>query len=263
MIEILVFIVFGAMTGLIAGLLGIGGGVIAVPVFYFTLGAFDFPQGDLMHVAVATSLASTVITAFGASWSHHQKKAVRFDALKPIALGLFFGCAIGVILTYCMENDVLRFIFGSAVLPLSLYFFFPKLPSPNFNTKPNWTLTLCSIFVGGIATMLGVGGGIFFVPILLGYHLPMNQAIATSSSSTLFSAFFATCLFLLLESKQPDLPHTFGYIYIPGFLILGLSSLLLTPLGAKLAQTLPIGLIKRIFAVALAITGITMLIGGS
>ena len=261
MIEIWIFIIFGALTGLIAGLLGIGGGVIAVPVLYFTLKFFGYPYEELMHVAVATSLASTVITSFGASWSHHQKKAVRFDALKPILVGLVFGCTGGVLLTYFLENELLRFIFGSAVLPLSAYFFFPNLPSFHFAPRPNFSLSIWSVVVGGLSSLLGVGGGIFFVPILLGYRLPMKNAIATSSASTFASALIGSSLFLCLAEEQPLLPSTFGYIYVPGFLALGLSSLSLTPLGAKLAETLPVSLIKRIFACALAITGLTMLIG--
>ena len=259
--EILIFIVFGAATGLIAGLLGIGGGVIAVPVLYFTLWGSGFPHDELMHVAVATSLATTVITAFGASWSHHQKKTVRFDALKLIAIGLLFGCTAGVLLTYCLDNALLRFIFGASILLLSVYFFFPQLPSPNLASHPNWSLSIWSVVVGALSTLLGVGGGIFFVPILLGYQLPMKNAIATSSASTLLSAFLGTGLFLLFASTQSPLPHTFGYIYIPGFLAMGASSLSMTPFGTKLAHTLPVGWIKRIFACALSITGVAMLVG--
>jgi len=261
LIETLIFIAFGAVTGLFAGLLGIGGGVISVPVLYYTLKHAGFPESDLMHVAVATSLASTLITSFGAAWTHHQKKAILRAAIAPIAVGLLIGCASGAVLASYLDNEILSLIFGLAVLPLSVYFFFPRLPSPSLSPGPNWTLSLWGVVIGCFSSLLGVGGGIFFVPVLLGYRLQMKNAIATSSAATLASAFFGSAAFLLLARVHPELPWTVGYINIPAFLAIGLSSLLTAPLGATLAHTLPTGMIKRIFACALAATGITMLQG--
>jgi len=261
MTEIAILIFFGALTGLAAGLLGIGGGVIAVPVLYYTLGHFGYPQDELMHVAVATSLAATIVTALGASLSHYRKRAIRFDALKPIFAGLLFGCAGGALLASHLDNALLRTLFGAAVLPLSLYFFFPRLPSPNFAPRPNNTLALWSLAVGCVSTLLGIGGGLFFVPILLGYKLPMPNAIATSSASTFASALFGTLAFIFFGIKQPQLPGTLGYVCLPAFLAISLSSLAMTPVGAMLAHQLPAAKIKRIFACALAATAIAMLIG--
>lgn len=260
MSEIPIFILFGALTGLLAGLLGIGGGVIAVPVLYYTLGRFGYPDSELMRLAVATSLATTIITAFGASWSHHQKKAIRFDAFKEILKGLFFGCITGAFVAARLENDLLRYIFGSAVIPLSVYFFFPRLPSPSFAPSPNYTLGIWSFFVGFLSTLLGIGGGLFFIPILLGYRLPIRNAIATSSASTFASALIATLAFLFLRTG-PALPYTVGYVCVPAFLAMGLSSLLTTSLGAALAHKLPAAAVKRIFACALLATGLAMILG--
>src|SRR3990167_5729118 len=130
MLIILIFLGFGAIAGLLAGLLGIGGGVIFVPVLYYTLQFLGFPESDLMHIAVATSLTSTVITTTGSSLSHYHKKSIHWKTVKSIFVGLAIGSMGGALLASDLEGDWLRYIFGIALLPFSLYFFFPHLSIP-------------------------------------------------------------------------------------------------------------------------------------
>lgn len=259
--QILIFLFFGAMTGVLAGMLGIGGGVITVPLLYFVLQYSPFPKDEVMHVAIATALATTFVTSCGAVWSHHQRKAVLYHTLKWIAPGLAAGCIAGAILTFYLPNTLLRYIFGVVVVLLSVYFFFPKLPPLHIASKLNWTLAIWTLVVGCLSTLLGVGGGMFMVPILLGYQMHMKNAVAVSSVTTLVSALFGSIAFIVIAQQAPPLPQTLGYIDLTGFLTLGLSSLLTTAVGVKLAHTLPTPLIKRIFACALAITGVALLIG--
>jgi len=259
--EILIFLFFGAITGILAGMLGIGGGVITVPLLYFVLQYYPFPKEEVMHVAIATALATTFVTSCGATWSHHRRKAVLFHTLKWIVPGLAVGCIAGAILTLYLPNELLRYIFGVVVILLSVYFFFPKLPPLHIASQLNWTMGLWTLGVGCLSTLLGVGGGMFMVPILLGYQMHMKNAVAVSSVSTLVSALFGSIAFIVIAQNASPLPQSIGYINLPGFLTLGLSSLLTTAVGVKLAHTLPTSLIKRIFACALAITGAALLIG--
>ena len=254
-------ILVGFVTGFLSGLLGIGGGIISVPALYYFLIYLGFPRDSVMHLSIATALASTFLTSLGSTWSHHKKKVVIFPILKLIAPGLLVGCIGGAILSHFLSDDVLKRIFGAMAILLAAFFFFPHLPHPRFGKKPNHTLLFWGVGVGCLSTLLGIGGGIFMVPILLGYALSIQNTIAVSAAGTLTTALLGTLLYLFIGWNEIQLPFFFGYIYLPGFLAIGFGSLLTTHWGAKLVHSLPTPLIKRIFASALAATGITMMLG--
>lgn len=259
--EIAIFIVLGLCTGVLAGLLGIGGGVITVPALYYILRAYGVPPDHIMHISIATALASTLFTSIGTTWSHYRRKAVMPSILKILIPGLLVGCLLGAILTSYLPSDSLRIIFGCMALILAIYFFFPKLPHFQIAPHPNKSLSFIGVIVGCLSTLLGVGGGIFMVPVLIGYHVPLGNTVATSSAGTLVTAFTGTLLYLWIAKGATPLPDTVGYINISAFLFIGLFSLLTTSWGSKLAHTLSHNLIKRIFALALAGTGIAMITG--
>jgi uncharacterized membrane protein YfcA len=257
----ILFILVGAITGVLAGLLGIGGGVITVPALYYILSYYGFPQGQIMHTAIATALASTVLTSLGSTWSHQKKQAILFPALKWIVPGLVAGCFLGAVLSYYLTSEMLETIFGAMAILFALYFFFPKLPPLHIASRINKSLALFGVAVGALSTLLGVGGGIFMVPILIGYQVPMRNVVATSSAGTLATAFIGSLLYLAMTWDKATLPQSIGYIQVPAFLMIGIFSFSTTSLGVRLAHVLPASLIKRIFAIALAATGLAMLLG--
>ena len=259
--EILIFLFFGALIGILAGMLGIGGGVISVPLLYFALQHDRFPPEAIIHSAIATSLGSTFITSCGSTWSHYRKRGILFHMLKWIAPGLIIGSSAGAFFSSILPSDLLRVVFGVVTLLLSLYFFLSWLPPLRLSSKPNGTLVFWTLGIGCMSTLLGIGGGIFMVPILLGYQMPLKNAVAVSSLSTLLSALLGSIAFICLSPGPSPLPHTFGSIYIPGLCALGFSSLFTTPFGAHLSHVLPTVLIKRIFACALALTGAALVFG--
>lgn len=256
----LCFLVTGLVTGLIAGLLGIGGGVITVPALYYILYFYGFPKEQIMHVSIATALAATCLTSLGSTWAHRKKGNILVSVLKIMVPGLFIGCLFGAILTYFLPSSALRMIFGSMALLFAVYFFFPHFPELKIASKPNKSLLIFGVIYGCLSTLLGVGGGIFMVPTLIGYQLSLRNVIGTSSAGTLATASFGTVAYLII-AHNISLPRTIGYIEISAFLTIGISSLFTTSLGVKLAHVLPTPLIKRIFAVALFVTGTTMLLG--
>jgi hypothetical protein len=255
------FLIVGLVTGVLAGLLGIGGGVITVPALYYILYFYGFPQERLMHVCIATALAATCLTSIGSTWSHYRKGSILPAALKIIVPGLVIGCIIGASLTYFLPNAFLRTAFGVMALLLAIYFFFPKLPALYIAPHLNKSLALIGVGVGCLSSLLGIGGGIFMVPALLGYQVHMRNVIATSSAGTLVTALVGTLAYLIIAWHKPHLPNTFGYIEIPAFLAIGLCSFFTTSLGVKLAHTLSPHLLKRIFAFALGLTACAMLFG--
>lgn len=259
MTIILLFILIGLATGILAGLLGIGGGIITVPSMFYLFHLYGPHPENLMQVCVATALATTFMTSIGSTISHHKKKALIPSVLKIIIPGLIVGCILGAILSSFLSSETLQVFFGSMSLLFAIYFFFPKLPQLQIAAGPNNTLILFGIFVGCLSSLLGVGGGIFMVPILLGYHISLHNTVASSSAGTLVTAFVGTVLYLFLSYGKSTMPNTIGYINIPAFLSMGISSLLTTSLGCKLAHTLPPAVTKRVFAVVLGVTGLSMI----
>ena len=259
--ELILFVIVGLITGILAGLLGIGGGVITVPAMYYIFSDSDLPKDHLMHVCIATALAATFITSLGSTWSQHKKQAIFPHVLKMIVPGLCIGCIAGAILGFFLSSHTLQLIFGCMSVVFAVYFFFPQLPHLHIAHHPNYSLIIFGLVIGALSSLLGVGGGIFMVPILLGYHVSLKNSVATSSAGTLVTAFIGSLIYLGIAYNRAPIPHSIGFIDIPAFLAIGFCSLATTTLGVKLSHTLSPVLIKRIFSVALAATGIAMLLG--
>ncbi len=256
---ILLFIIIGLVTGILAGLLGIGGGVITVPAMFYLFKYTHFPHEHLMHTCIATALATTLMTSIGSTISHHIKRTILFSVLKYIVPGLIVGCIFGALLSEFLSNRFLQIFFGAMSVLFAIYFFFPKLPKLHFASEPNKSLVFFGLVIGSLSSLLGVGGGIFMVPILLGYNISLKNVVASSSAGTLATAFVGTLIYLFIAYGDPTLPDSIGFVNIPAFLAIGISSLCTTTLGCKLSHTLKPELIKRIFAIALGITGLTMI----
>ncbi len=258
---LLIFILSGMLSGLCAGLLGIGGGIVTVPVLYYTyLYLSPIPPEQIIQVSICTSLAATSVTALVSTWAHQQKQNILPTPLLELTPGLLIGCVAGAIAVQYIPSTWLRILFGSMAILFGLYFFFPRLPQPHLGDRPTSTLALFGLVIGALSSLLGVGGGIFIVPLLLAYNTPLINAIATSSAATLFSALVGSITYLFIAWDIPELPHTFGYIEIPAFLAVSLGSLTTARLGVRLARTLPKDKIQKVFASMLGITGVFMLV---
>jgi uncharacterized membrane protein YfcA len=256
---VLIFIALGLITGIFSGLLGIGGGVITVPALYYILLWTGFPFDQLMQTAICTSLAATFITSAGASLAHHRKRAIWPRAVAFLAPGLILGCVSGVQLARFLPSATLRLIFGCMAILIGLYFCIPKLPLPNFGHRPNPLLIFLGLLIGHLSSLLGVGGGIFTMPILLSYHAPLPNAVATSAASTLLTALVGSIAYLILFKDLTPLPGSFGFIHLSAFFAISAGSLCTTQLGARLVHTLPTRLIKQLFGCAVTLTGLIML----
>ncbi len=256
---IFLFIVIGLITGILAGLLGIGGGMITVPSMFYIFHLLKTKPDNLMQICVATALATTLMTSLGSTFSHHKKKTILPHVLKIVIPGLVIGCILGAFASYFLSSRTLQIVFGTISTLFAIYFFFPKLPHFNIAPHPNKTLSLFGILVGILSSLLGVGGGIFLIPIFLGFHISLLNTAASSSACTLATAFVGTIAYLFMGYGQTTMPNTIGYIHIPAFLLMGISSLSTTALGVKLSHILPPHVTKRVFAIVLGCTGLTML----
>lgn len=255
-----IFIVLGLISGIIAGLLGIGGGVIVVPALYFIFKSMGISQENLMQTAVATTLAITCFTALGSSYSHYKKRVVQASILKYIVLGLILGSICGSNVSLFLPSKSIRLLFGGLSLLLGFYLLFPEAPPLKIAKKPNGFLTFFGILIGSLSSLLGIGGGVFLVPTLLGFRVSMKHAVGNSSVGTLITALVGTISYLILFHKTVEEPYSLGVIYIPAVFSVGISSLFMAPVGCKLAHSLPENLTKRVFAVVLVLTALSMIL---
>jgi hypothetical protein len=255
---LILFFISGIGSGLLAGLLGIGGGVITVPILYFIFNYVGIGDGRVMQVAVSTSLAASFVTSAVASFVQFRKKMILFSVLKLLVPGLFFGCIAGSMLAHDLSSNLLREIFAILAIFLGAYFFFPRLPTPYIAAKPNRTLSFFGLFIGLLSSLLGIGGGSLAFPILLGYQVAPKQTAATSSAATLITTLVGSLTFLIIAWHQPELPNTFGYIEVPAFLAISAGSMLSSPFGVKLSQILHVTRIKQIFGATLVLISIGM-----
>jgi uncharacterized membrane protein YfcA len=254
----LFFFTIGLLSGVLGGMLGIGGGVITVPALYFIFQSLNLFSDNTMQIAVATSLAASVITSLVSTYFQIKKKAILFSVFRLLLPGLLLGCILGALLAHHISSEWLKISFGVMAVLLGTYFLFPKLPSLHICDKPNWSLSFFGLLIGSLSSMLGIGGGSLTLPVLLGYALHVKNASATSSLSTLMTTLVGSLTYLGLAWNQPKLADTLGYIDLPIFCILSLGSIIAAPFGVKLSHTLDVSLIKRIFGFSLILVGITL-----
>lgn len=257
---IFLFVFLGLISGLLGGMLGIGGGVVTVPFLYFIFHYMGTFEDRVMQIAVSTSLAASFITAALSTLIQWHKKAILMSVLKLLIPGLILGCVLGSIIAHYLSSAYLRYCFGAMAVILGLYFSIPKLPHFTIRARPDKTLSLFGILIGAFSSMLGIGGGSFTFPVLLGYHVPVKNSSATSSGSTAISTLIGSLTYLVIAWHKPELPNTFGYIDIPVFVAISLGSAFTIPLGVRLSHTLDVAHIKRIFGYCLVLLGVTMFI---
>lgn len=259
----LAYIVLGALAGYLGGLLGLGGGLIIVPTLYFLFNEQQFAPAVVMHMAVASSLASVIFTAISSLRAHHRRGAVRWDLVRRIVAGLVLGCGIGALLTDALPADGLRRVFGVFELLFAIQIATSYRPDASPRVPTLAAILAAGVFVGTTSTMLGIGGGVTTVMLLLLIGVPIHHAVGTAAACGLPIAIAGTAGMILTGLGNPALPAmTTGYVYWPAVAGVAMASVLTAPLGAATAHAMPVAGLRRVFAVVLAIVGTTMLLQG-
>lgn len=245
-------ILLGAIAGVMAGLFGIGGGLIIVPVLAILFTAQGFPAELVMIMSVATSLATIIFTSVSSVLAHHRLGSVLWDRVLILAPGIMVGAAIGAVVADHIAGGVLRFIFIIYLLGVGVQMALQLKPKPG-QQQPSKALDLgASGIMGLVSSLLGIGGGTLTVPFLVHFQTPMRNAVAIASACGLPIALVGTVGYALLGKDVSQLPDwSLGYIYMPSFLGIVLTSIYTAPIGANLAHKLPAEKLKRYFSLLL------------
>ena len=259
--EYLIYLGTGAIAGILAGLLGIGGGLFIVPVLLFVLPLSGVVSEHLMVIAVATSLATIVITSISSVRAHHKKGAVMWPIFWRLTPGILLGAWLGALVADWLSNIILTGFFGCAVIIIGLQMWLAKQPDQSSYQPGKLAFGASGTVIGMISAMIGIGGGSLTVPLLHYWRKPIVKAVATAAAGGLPIAVAGTLGFIFAGWGNSDLPdYSLGYVYLPAAGLIIISSSLFAPVGAHWAHRVPAQQLKKGFAVFLILVGIKVLL---
>ncbi len=260
MTELLAYLGTGAVAGLLAGLLGIGGGLVIVPALAILLSSHGFGATNLMHFAVGTSLATIVATSVSSTLAHQRRGSVHWQAVRGLLPGILLGGLGGAWLARQISSPGLGLFFGVFEILVALQLLFGASPPPQRGLPGAGPQGLAGAVIGAVSALLGIGGGTLTVPWLLWHRVDIRMAVGTAATIGLPIAFAGALGFALGEVPLAEAPvYRTGYIYWPAVFGIVLGSVPLAPVGTWLAHYLPRPLLRRGFAVLLALIGLKMI----
>ena len=259
--SIILYLVLGAAAGTLAGLFGIGGGLIIVPVLIVTLGLQGVASEVSAHVAVGTSLATVVFTSLSSIRTHHGKGAVRWVLFRPIAVGILVGAALGALTAGSLSGAVLQNVIGVFVLLAATKMLLQWSPRPGERQLGRPALAGVGGGIGWLSAIVGIGGGTLIVPFLTWLGVRMQQAVGTSAALGFPIAVSGAMTNMVVGWHRDAIPdYSIGFVYGPAVLGIVLTSVPFARLGALLAHRLNEKLLKQLFAVLLLVIGVRFLI---
>lgn len=260
MAVIALYLALGAFAGTLAGLFGIGGGLVIVPVLIFSFGLQGVSGEIAAHLAVGTSLATIVFTSISSIRSHQQREAVRWDIVRSMVIGIVIGAALGAVTASMLTGASLELIIGIFVILVALKMLLDVGPKPGRDLPGRAGLGLAGGGIGWASAIFGIGGGTLTVPFLSWCNLRMQSAVGTSAACGFPIALAGALANTGTGWNHPALPMlSIGFIYLPAFAGIVITSVPFARVGASLAHRLDARMLKKVFAVFLILVGIRFL----
>lgn len=254
------YLALGAVVGFFAGLLGVGGGGIMVPLLMALFAAQGFPPEHVVHLALGTSMGAIVVTSLASSRAHHAKGAVRWDVVRPITPGILAGTFGGTFIAARVPSFALAVFFVSFMAYVALQMVLDVKPKPARQLPGSGGLVGVGLGIGFVSALVAIGGGSLSVPFLTWCNVRMQNAIATSAAIGVPISVAGVSGYLLSGWAKQGLPgYSIGFVYLPALLAIGVVSTLTAPLGAQLAHRLPVTTLKKVFASVLVLLSAKML----
>ncbi|MDR2014953.1 MAG: sulfite exporter TauE/SafE family protein [Azoarcus sp.] len=252
----------GLVVGFLAGLLGIGGGSILVPILVTLFLAQGFPHEQVLHMALGTSMATILLTSVSSLRAHHARGAVNWEIIRRITPGILAGTFFGTFIASRLDTVPLAVFFACFLCFVSSQMLFNVKPKPSRELPGRIGMSATGLFIGLISALVAIGGGSLSVPFMVWCNVGALRAIGTSAAIGFPIALAGTTGYLVngwAEGGMP--PHTLGYIYLPALVLIGVVSALTAPLGAACAHRIPVATLRKIFAGMLILLALKMLHG--
>jgi uncharacterized membrane protein YfcA len=249
---ILELLLVGTCTGFLAGLLGIGGGMLMVPFITFILTAKGYPGDYVVKMAVATSLATICFTSLSSVRAHHKRGAVLWPIVKVLAPGIVLGSLVGAQVAVALPGRTLSILFAVFVAFSATQMFLDRKPKPT-RTLPGRLGTFgMGWVIGMLSALVGAGGAFVSVPFMTWCNVKIHDAVGTSSALGFPLAFAGTVGYVWAGLDLPQMPPgSVGYLYLPGLVVISIASMCTAPLGARTAHRMDIRPLKKVFALVL------------
>jgi len=260
---LVIYFLLGLFAGVLAGLLGVGGGLVIVPVLIILFQYTGINTEYIAHTAIASSLVTIIPTSLSSIRAHHNKQSVLWSIAKKLSIGSIFGAFFGVYLAQFISTQILTQIVGGFAIVVSLYLF-NKTQVKKIFKKFNLKIWIFSgSIIGSISTLVGIGGGSMTVPLLLSQGVHIKRAIGTSAACGLPIAIVGSLAFFYFGTfgamGVKDTVDKIPYLHWPAIFAISAGTVLAAPLGARIAHHLPVTTLKKIFASLLLIIGVQLI----
>ncbi|MCX8004499.1 MAG: sulfite exporter TauE/SafE family protein [Burkholderiaceae bacterium] len=253
-------LVLGAATGFAAGLLGIGGGMLLVPFLTLLFTARGFPSEHIVHMAIATSLATILFTSLSSVRAHHRRGAVLWPVVRLFAPGILIGSLAGARVAGWLPTFWLALGFAVFVAFSATQMLLDRKPAPNRELPQRWGMFGAGLGIGVLSSFVGAGGGFISVPFMVWCNVRIHNAVATSAALGFPIAAAGTVGYVWAGLREPGLPAgSLGFVYLPALAAVVAASVFTAPLGARVAHALDVRRLKRVFAVLLYLLAAYML----
>lgn len=260
-----VFPLLGLVAGLMAGLLGIGGGLILMGALVWMLPSLGIPQAQVMHVALASAMASIVATGISSSLAHHRRGSVLWPTVGWMIPGLLLGGWLGSGLAVLLDEQVLRWVVAVYCVLAAIQLQFGKVrPRPVDGAEPvprGWPMSVAGTAIGVLSAVVGIGGGSMTVPLLVWRGVLPVRAVGSSSAAGVVVAVASAAGFVLHAPQDLQLPHSVGYIYLPAAIGVSVASMFAAPWGTRLAHRLSPRALRAVFACFMVVIGTSLVLG--
>ncbi len=256
--ELIIYLLIGAIAGFAAGLFGVGGGLIIVPILYIVFTQLNYDPSVLMHMAVGTSLATIIVTSISSVLAHHKRGAVLWAVFRNLAPGLVIGSFIGAGIADLMGGQQLQLVIGAFAVWMAYRMFkgAKTTVDPTHHLPSAPLQTLAGGGIGIASAIFGIGGGSLTVPYLNRHGVGIQNAVATSAACGLPIAIAGAIGFMWFGANEPtNIPNVIGYVHIYAFIGISVMSFITAKFGAKVAHTLSPVMLKRCFASLLLTVG--------
>jgi uncharacterized membrane protein YfcA len=259
--SIVIFLLLGAVVGFFAGLLGVGGGGIMVPVLTSYFLYKNVPIESVVHLALGTSMASIIMTSASSLYAHQKHQGVVWEVVKTMAPAVLIGTFITTYLVTQISSQYLAIFFAAFMAYVSVQMFLNFQPKPSRSIPGRVGMWSAGGGIGAVSALVAIGGGSLTVPFLAWHNIPLKKAIGTSAAIGFPIAVAGTLGYLINgwgSTYQQE--YLFGFIYLPAVALISLVSYFTAPIGARLAHKLPVPVLKKVFAVFLILLGVKMLL---
>ncbi|MDY0362700.1 MAG: sulfite exporter TauE/SafE family protein [Desulforegulaceae bacterium] len=261
MTSFLLYMALGSIAGLLAGLLGIGGGLIIVPVLTIMFTSFGLNEAYILHMALGTSLTSIIFTSISSMAAHHKREAVIWPTVFKITPGILAGTFSGAWLASMLSTNFLKIFFSVFLFYVATQMLLGIKPKPARTLPKAPGMFAAGSIIGIFSSLVGIGGGSLSVPFLIWCNTKMHKAIGTSAAIGFPIAIAGAAGYITTGLGIKGLPeYSLGFVNLTALLGIVIASMAFAPLGAKLAHSLPVDKLKKIFAGLLYILGARMMI---